>query len=719
MERRHFLRALLATAGAALGPACREPDTYVPVEPGPEYFPQSVASGDPRSESVILWTRVADADADGDLELLLEVATDDAFVDLLTIDGGMGLSVVAEADFDGCVKVKLRGLEPATTYFYRFVYARDGRRLASPTGQTRTAPAADADVPVRFAFVSCQDYIGRYYNAYRRLATQELDFFVHLGDYIYETTGDPGFQSGGEARGIAFDDAAGAIDFGEGDYQAARSLDNYRQLYRTIRSDPALQAVHERMAMLAIWDDHEFSNDCYGASGTYFNDEVDETDEDRRKAANQAWFEYMPVDYMEEDFRYDASATFPGDIRIYRDFTFGQHLHLVLTDLRTYRADHVVPEGAFPGTVVVEEAALMAQLGALPGWAAPYIDVDTYAGGIYGDVLRAAAPAIGYDPAAITGKLDADFINRLLAEINPTLPMAEQVPEISEADKMGLRRGVAIATTGKLGLHSSFGSRYLVVQEAFDAFARARFEASGGDSERTMGPEQEAWFLDTMQGSDRTWKVWGNEFTLSPLRIDLSTLPLPPPFSNRFFIVGDSWDGMPGRRDVMIEGLADVDNVVVITGDIHAFFAGTPMSRNDPGAKVIELVTSSITSTTFQRELEHTAASEPSLADVPGVDQLASSIRDFLVLSDTNPHLAHADVTSNGFVAVELDGATFTATYHSIPDSEVTTDYAGMEAALDGLFSTTRFRVNAGERELYQEQGGAWKRWDTATRTWV
>ena len=89
------------------------------------------------------------------------------------------------------------------------------------------------------------------------------------------------------------------------------------------------------------------------------------------------------------------------------------------------------------------------------------------------------------------------------------------------------------------------------------------------------------------------------------------------------------------------------------------------------------------------------------------------------MLSDTNPHLAHADVTSNGFVAVELDGATFTATYHSIPDSEVTTDYAGMEAALDGLFSTTRFRVNAGERELYQEQGGAWKRWDTATRTWV
>ncbi|MCA9659194.1 MAG: alkaline phosphatase D family protein, partial [Myxococcales bacterium] len=444
-------------------------------------------------------------------------------------------------------------------------------------------------------------------------------------------------------------------------------------------------------------------------------------DEARRKAANQAWFEYMPVDYPEdEDFRYDASAPFPGDIRIYRDLTFGKHLHVVLTDLRTYRADHVVDEAGFPATVLLDEAALVADFGEVPSWATPYVDIDAYDGGSYGDFLRAHAAVVGYDPAVITGDLDVGAVNSLVEEIGATLPAGDQLAVIDEAAQATMERGVAYATMGKSGLYSSFGSRYLVVKDAFDAYAARRFAATNGASETAMGDVQEPWFIDTMRASDRTWKVWGNEFTLSPLQIDLSLFDLPAPYANRFYLTTDSWDGQPNRRDALLEALADVPNVVAITGDIHSFFAGTPWSRKDPSAKIIELVTSSITTATMQRILEAQAAYNPSLADLPGIAELASSIRDFLLLFDTNPHLADADLVSNGFVTLEVDGAAMTATYHAIPDSEVTVDHGDDDATINGLFSTWRYQIRAGERELYREKSdGSWQRWDPASISWV
>ena len=725
LHRRSFLRVVLASATSSLAAGCgRDPDGPAPIgplEPGESYFQASVASGDPRPESVILWTRVADAEAEGDVSLWLQVAADEDFTELVGLDGGDRLEIVAEEGFDRCVKVKVRGLEAATEYYYRFIYPRGEVRYVSRVGRTRTAPAADADATVRFAFVSCQDYIGRYYNTYRELAAQEIDFLVHLGDYIYETSGDPSFQVAG-GRGVDFDDKVGAIrlgEGGEGEYYAARSLDNYRQLYRIVRSDPALQAVHERAPLIAIWDDHEFSNDCYGATGTYQNEREDEQDLARRKAANQAWFEYMPVDYPEEDFRYDPEASFPGDLRIHRDLVFGRHLHLVLTDLRTYRSDHRVPEGAFPGAVFADEAALVGALGAAPALAQPCFDVDAFAGGIYGEALRAAAPALGYDAAKIAGKMDAGYVNSLLAAVNAALAPAAPVPAIDADAIAAMERGLAYVHFGKAGFHSSFGSRYLVAREVLDLASRLAWLADDGASEAAMGAEQEAWFLQTMQGSDRTWKVWGNEFTLMPLRVDLSGLGLPAAFDREFVLVADSWDGQPSRRDALLKALGAVENVVVITGDVHAFFAGTPAASDDPGAKVIELVTSSITSTTFQRQLENLAANDPTIQMIPGATMLASAVHGFLTGGPTNPHLAYADVTRNGFVTVEADGVALTATFHAIADSEAKTDYAGQEAALRGKFERRRFRVNAGERELYRELMGGWQRWDPATRTWV
>src|SRR5262249_7625400 len=152
--------------------------------------------------------------------------------------------------------------EPATVYYYRFAYVQAGhknKRYLSRVGRTKTAPAPESDVAVKFGVVTCQDFIGRFYNSYVAMTSQELDFWVHLGDYIYETTGDPSSENNTAMRAVASPADDPGISFGT--YAAARSLGNYRQLWQTYRSDKNLQRMHELAPVVVVWDDHEYSND--------------------------------------------------------------------------------------------------------------------------------------------------------------------------------------------------------------------------------------------------------------------------------------------------------------------------------------------------------------------------------------------------------------------------------------------------------------------------
>ena len=689
-------------------------ETLREVVDGFEYFPQSVASGDPRPGSLILWTRVEDAEVEGELELELELASDPEFASPI----GDLVVISASAEHDGCVKVRVTDLEPGAVVYYRFVYPKDGAWHASRVGRAASAPEPSADVPARFAFVSCQDF-SRWYTNYHVLAEQELDFVVHLGDYIYETTADPEFQAPIPGRTIAFDDTAGAIVFNEGEedqYYAAKSLDNYRQLYRTYRGDRGLQKVHERLPMIVTWDDHEFSNDCHGATGTYFGGRVDETDLDRRKAANQAWFEYMPVDYEDPAFVYDPAAAFPGDLVIYRDFVWGQHLHLAITDERTWRSDHPIREDAFPAAVLVDEATLLAELGELPDWARPYFAADSEP--TLRDALISQAGLLGYDPAWITGDLDVGAVNAVVEAINAAGGSA--TPITDEAAIAAMPRGLSYASMGKSSLFGSFGARSLVNKPAYDLWTRLRYAETNGASEQVLGEAQEAWLLSTLQGSDRTWKVWGNEFSLGQIAVDLRGLA-PAPFNQLYYLSVDLWDGHRNRRDTVLAGLAQVANMVTVTGDIHAFYAGTPFVDGDPEQRVIELVGSSITSSSFKEILAEIVATNPALADFEQAALLVEALDDLLISASlkTNPALAYARSDLHGFVTVVADGSSLDATYHQLPLDYLLEDYADDLGTAMAAYSYERFRVNAGERELYRDFDGTWRRWDRDLIDWV
>lgn len=336
LRRRDFLRLAAVTVAVSAVPklsGCSDASGSGGSSPEDvdRVFPQGVASGDPRPDSVVLWTRVATAAATASVGYV--VALDEGFSQVVA-EG----EVATDAERDHTVKLKPVGLDAYTTYYYRFT--TDG--VTSMTGRTKTAPAPGDDVPVRFAFASCQDFVGRYYHAWQAFLEQggEVDFVVHLGDYIYETTGDPDFQTPDESRAVVIPDG---LPLGESGTEnlAALTLADYRALYQTYRSDPYLKRAHQLYPFVVTWDDHEFANDSWSDHATDFNEaRGEEQSTSRREAASRAFWEHQPA-----DVEYDENAAYPNDIRIYRALRYGAHVDLMLLDGRLYREDHLIPEG--------------------------------------------------------------------------------------------------------------------------------------------------------------------------------------------------------------------------------------------------------------------------------------------------------------------------------------------------------------------------------------
>jgi len=721
IQRRRFLALTVISAGGLFGTVACSSDASPALSEldATSVFPQSIASGDPRPTSVVLWARAVDQrrPATDDLTLTLELAEDAEFTKIVSLDGAASRELTAAASADHCVKTRVEGLAPGTFYYYRFTYSGAGGKATSRIARTKTAPSEDADVPVRFAVVSCQDYAGKYYHAYRHLAAQDIDVIIHLGDYIYETTADPSFQVNSPDRLVTFSAPSEALNLGSTDapYQAAQSLGNYRDLYRLYRSDPALQAAHELFPMIATQDDHEFSDDCHGDVATYTDGLQDETEEPRRLAADQAWFEYMPVDYAAPPTQtLDGSKAFPDQLTYYRSFTFGQHFELVLTDLRRYRPDHLVPEDAFPGSVFLTEPELQSLYGSVSATAVPYVDIDSYQGGAYRDALTAGADTLGIRASAVQGLLSVPFINDSLTTL------ALKTPAPIDDTLTSLKRGFAYHQLLKSQEFSRVGSRYLVALEPFNALADAKFKASNGASEQLMGADQRAWFLETMKASTRTFKIWGSEVAFMPRHLDLRQLTfVPEQLQIELTVSAEDWDGFPNERAALLAELAPLGNVVILAGDLHCFFAGTPYQPADQKQRLVEFVTGSLTSTTWQDGINSLAKTNTSLP--PSAAFLAASIGD--LLADTtarpNPHLAYQNLAENGYAIFEANGGKLAASLFSVPSKTIATAPEALSGDVVSLFKRQDFEVRAGAPDLYRINKGAAERWDIDSMSWV
>jgi alkaline phosphatase D len=218
-----------------------------------------------------------------------------------------------------------------------------------------------------------------------------------------------------------------------------------------------------------------------------------------------------------------------------------------------------------------------------------------------------------------------------------------------------------------------------------------------------------------MTSSDAVWKVWGNEFTLTPRRVDTRAFAVPPAFQNIFSLSVEDWDGCPNKRDQILEALADTPNVVAVTGDIHAFFAGVPSVSTNIDRGIVEFVGAGIASTPYERLLLRTAVADPALL-AAGATALALLVQDLLSVPGANPTLGFANIKQNGFATVTVSADSFDVTYFQTDRQNVSVDVPEEEVA--GVFTQERFQVLEGERALYREIDGNYARWNTETSTW-
>lgn len=271
-------------------------------------FKLGIASGDPFGDSVVLWTRLAPNPLVGDggmpsakVPVYFQVALDENMRQVVR-----RARVMATPKSAHCVHVEIGGLEPDRWYWYQFKAGSE----VSPIGRTRTFPLPGASIKqMRFAFASCQDWQNGYYNAYNHMAQEDLDFVIHLGDYIYEYG--------------PREDAVRQHTIPE-----VTTLEEYRIRHALYKTDRDLQAVHAAFPFICTWDDHEVDNDYADENSEVFAPIPQFLE--RRAAAYQAYYEHLPL---------RVPKPRGTQMKLYRRFSFGNLAQFHVLDTRQYRTD--------------------------------------------------------------------------------------------------------------------------------------------------------------------------------------------------------------------------------------------------------------------------------------------------------------------------------------------------------------------------------------------
>src|SRR3984893_8429435 len=255
-----------------------------------DLFPEGVASGDPDSNSVLLWIRYPQAEEHPVVNLNTEVAEDELFTRVVAT----GMAPVSAAS-DWTCRVLVGRLKPAHVYWYRFT---DPGGFGSRIGRTITAPAVDDSRPVRFAFVSCQNANQGAQNAYRRMIfedehapeTDRLRFVLPPRRFIYEIVWYPEDRPQGmydrRLRDIV------RYEHGEQirDFHIPTTIGDYRAIYRAYLCDPDLQDARARWPFVNMWDNHEYSWLGWQALQKFEGKKLPA--QTRKVAGDHAFFEY-------------------------------------------------------------------------------------------------------------------------------------------------------------------------------------------------------------------------------------------------------------------------------------------------------------------------------------------------------------------------------------------------------------------------------------------
>jgi alkaline phosphatase D len=643
INRRTFLKTATAI-GASLAWVGPARGSRIHWHERRDLYPQGVASGDPDSHSVILWTRRPFADGSTNKILTVELAEDEGFRRVIAHAQAPVLSAA-----DWTARVLIGGLKPARTYWYRFTDT-DGN--GSRVGRTITAPLPNDPRTVNFAFVSCQDINEGKLNAYRRMiyederapAAEQLGFVLHLGDFIYEVVEYPEELKTRYDRTIY--EVARIPDGGKSDkfkLHYPLTVDGYRAVYKGYLADPDLQDARARWPFIAIWDNHEFS--WQGRQSIVQAGGEPQPGQTVKVAANQAWFEYVPArvsapsgslaefgavavkNVKIEQWDANGLGTEPNNLTAirsliaYRALRYGKHLDLLITDQHSFCGD---------------------------------------------DPTDAEGVGKIYDPA-FSGMFSEEAMIALDAgrDFDGGKPPAE--------------------------LH----------------FRDVRIPNPRKETPpRTiLGVEQKAWFKDQLRKSKATWKIWGNSLGALDHRADPQNLPAGmvkqpwPADTYAQFGSNDYGSAYAERKEIYdLVREAKITGFAIVSGDRHSFWAGyaaaeLPPRKFEPVG--LSFVGASLASPGTMEALEHRSTKAPwplralFLADRPdgakpdwtnnmlvkhGVRSCLEYAKSFdlkrarsLSNPDLAPHLEFVDLGGHGYAKVQLSVAEMRTEFVCIP----------------------------------------------------
>jgi alkaline phosphatase D len=639
ISRRDFLSLAAALGASAAWGRLRPRPSRVRWTERRDLYPEGVASGDPRADSVVLWTRRPGGARP--ITLTLEVAEDPAFEHVVAT-----ARAVAAPEADWTVRVLVGRLTPGRELWYRF---SDPTGAGSRVGRTITAPADDDPRALRFAFVSCQDPTIGALNAYRRMIHEDqraapddrLAFVLHLGDFVYEVVNYPEDRPQGYYDRTIRD----LVRYPRGqkisDFHVPVDVDDYRSLYRAYLHDPDLQDARARWPFVCMWDNHEFSWHGWQSLQNFGDGNVPA--QTRKVAANQAWWEYQPARVATpgkslDSFRAPRVADAPitrfdehglgqerhnlaavGSLTAYRALRFGRHLDLLITDQHSYRS---------------EEPASRPEADAFTSQEFPQLVPQEAL-----EILDAGRAWDGGRPPASIRSGDREVPNFRRAEPPQTI----------------------------------------------------------------LGAAQKTWFLDRLRRSRATWKVWGNSQGVLDWRADPQNLPagLTKPWPGAGYAGfggGDPSTAYVERAEIYdVVARERIAGFACVSGDRHSFWAGTMAKALPPAAFEpvgVAFITGSISAAGMVEAFEHRFPKEHPLralylADRPGAPRpdptvnllLRHGVRSCLEYAasgdpvraraqsnrDNAPHLTFVDMGGHGYATVRVSDEAIESEFVCIP----------------------------------------------------